>query len=133
MFCLDAKVLPNGNLKISADNENRAWMDDYPEGTDDSVILDEGFEHYWATGSFYPFNPESANPFIGLTSAPCIAESMDIDDNGKRTVVGRLWWFPQYQTTSVIDELVEVGEVVFTLVSGTHVYERIDTSDWKQP
>lgn len=61
----------------------------------------------------YPFWRGDANPAIGLTDAPCIAESMDYLDNGDRVIVGRAWWFADYQIRDPLEELASDGETVF--------------------
>lgn len=102
-----AKVLPNGNLMITADNVDEGNTID---------ILQEELEHYWTNGSFTPFDPSNGNPYIGLTEAPCIAESMDIDDDGNFSIIGRYWAFMEYMTVDPIEELRNKGKVIFTLI-----------------
>ena len=113
MFSVE--VLPNGNLKLMASNTDRSWIKEKQDSERCSdTILHDGMERLWTNGSFEPFDAGQANPFVGLTSAPCIAEQLDVLDNGDREVVGRLWYF-RYQIVDPIEELKRTGQVVFSL------------------
>lgn len=114
---MNIAILPNGDLKLTADNLTRACIADMQNsGRDYWSIMAELFEPYFMNGSYQPFDAGDANPFVGLTSAPCIAESMDVHDDGTREIVGRLWWFPDYQGRDDLEELKTHGHVVYTLV-----------------
>lgn len=110
-------TLQNGNLKITADNNTRQWIKDSMNDTSLNywIIMEYLFEDYSANSKFQHFNPDNANPFIGLTSAPCIAESISTDDTGNRTVEGRLWHFPQYALRYDLEELKNKGFVIYQL------------------
>jgi hypothetical protein len=109
-------ILPNGDLKITADNECRAFIaDEMRKGHDYGSIWADITEWERCNGGFTPFDAGDANPFVGLTSAPCIAESMDYHDDGTLEIVGRFWYFADYQITSELEELRDKGRVVFTL------------------
>lgn len=110
---LTLTVQPNGDLRIAASNLCRSWMKEQREKLDDISILHALTEPYWVNGSFEPFDADQANPFVGLTSAPCIAEDMGYPDDGKREVLGRLWYFPDYMLRSPVDELIRRGRVIF--------------------
>lgn len=111
---MNATILPDGSLKLTAGNEERARIKELAErGMDDVSILCDGTEHYWTNGGFHPFDASAANPFVGLTSAPCIAEDMSCDDDGKWEVIGRLWYFGNYMLRSPIEELKNRGRVIF--------------------
>ena len=114
---LTLTVLPNGNLRLAASNEARARLRELQaRGMDEVSILCELTEPYWTNGSYCPFDAGAGHPFVGLTDAPCVAESMDYpDDADGPEIVGRLWWFPNYMVTSPIDELKRKGRVVFAL------------------
>lgn len=112
---LQCEVMERGNLLVLADNQARAWIkEEQDRGQSSDDILWDGFEGYWNNGSYYPFDAGQANPFVGLTSAPCIAEEMDIDDDGSRRIAGRLWWFPNYCVIDPVEELKRKGRVIFT-------------------
>lgn len=110
----DVKVLPSGALQITATQEGRDWIEEQQADRDSTSILIDALEPYWTNGSYTPFDAGVANPFVGLTDAPCIAEEMTYDDDGKREVVGKLWWYPEYQVLDPVEELRTKGAVVFT-------------------
>lgn len=111
----DIKVQPNGSLEITATQEGRDWIEEQQGRERDSTsILIDALEPYWTNGSYTPFDAGNANPFVGLTDAPCIAEEMTYEDDGKREVVGKLWWFPEYMLVDPVEELRTKGRVVFT-------------------
>lgn len=113
---LTAKPMPNGDLLVTADNAMRSNLAE-------ALRSDRGywsafadlFESYSCNGSYTPFDAGEGNPFVGLTSAPCIAESMDYPDSGEAEIVGRLWWFPHYAIDDPLQELARHGRTVFTL------------------
>lgn len=45
---------------------------------------------------------------------PVIGRDVTRDDAGKPKTVGTVWWYPQYETTDPIGELMEYGRIVFT-------------------
>lgn len=112
-----ATINEHGHLVVTADQEARdeaASYRDYDHWGDIDVLT-QGFEHYWTNGLFHPFPGNSINPRVGLTDAECIAEGMDTDEDGNNEIVGRLWWYPQYEVESCVTELIEKGTVTFTL------------------
>ncbi len=111
---LKCQIMPSGDLFVAADNETREDISDAIEsGKDYLSILCDIFEGYSCNGSYTPFDSSEGNPFVGLTSAPCIAESLSVEDNGDLNIDGRLWWFPNYMLHDPIIELRNKGETVF--------------------
>lgn len=106
--------LPDGNLKLTADNETRRFIAEN-EHRPYWTIMADLFEPYYCNGSYEPFDPADGNPFVGLTDAPCIAENMCYDDDGTRTVDGNFWYFADYVTVNDLDELKRKGRVIYTL------------------
>lgn len=106
-----------GNMIIVADSLSDQF--DIKESLDEhgfwSTMYDI-FESYSTNGSFTSFDASDANPFVGLTSAPCIAESIDYHDDGSAHVVGRLWYYQDYAVSCPLEELIETGQVKFYLV-----------------
>ena len=108
---MNIQILENGNLQLSL------------EPTDGDVI-DFGywetmaalFETYSSNGSYQHFDSSIGNPFVGLTSAPCIAESLDCDDLGNVTINGRCWYFANYMIENDLEILINSGKVVYTLI-----------------
>jgi hypothetical protein len=113
---LTLSILPNGALCLAAGNDARAAIKELQarHGGDDVSILTELTEPYWTNGSFEPFDAGRGDPFVGLTSAPCIAECMDVADDGQRSIDGRFWYFGDYMIRSPIDELKRRGRVIFS-------------------
>lgn len=112
---LNAKILENGDLEITFDESDREEIEEMLDSKNVQEILHEGFEHYWANGSFHPFDAGAGNPFVGLTDATCIAEDMSFDDNGNAEIVGRFWYDSEYAIRCSITEMIDEGRVVFTL------------------
>jgi hypothetical protein len=111
---LTLKILPDQSLRLTADNATRAQIKELRERDQgDVTILSDLTESYWTNGGFCPFDAGDGRPFVGLTSAPCIAEDMDYGDDGKPAIRGRLWWFPDYMIRSCVEELLTRGRTTF--------------------
>lgn len=101
-----------GDLVVTADRE---MLEDVAATCSDYWgRLHSVFEPYSANGSYAVFDAGSANPFVGLTDAPCVAEEMDVLDDGTHVIVGRLWWYPGYELADPWTDLEETGRTVFT-------------------
>lgn len=112
---LEVSVLPTGDLRLAlTPNAARDEIFEQYDDTGEVSTLAWLFEPLASNGSYAFVDSQAGNPFVGLTSAPCIAEQLSYDDDGNAQVEGRLWWFPDYQVRGVIDELLEKGEVVFS-------------------
>ena len=111
---LTCTVLSNGNLKPTADNAARGWLKEQQERRrSDLEILWDGLEGYWNNNNYEPFNAGQGNPLVGLSSAPCIAESMNVADDGTKTIYGRFWAFTEYMIESLAEQLKRRGFVIF--------------------
>lgn len=106
------KILPDGNLKISASNAGRQWIKENETRGYWECMYDI-FEYWKCNGSFVHFDAGKANPFVGLTSAPCIAERMDYSDTGDISIDGCLWAFMDYQVRDDLAELKSKGHVIY--------------------
>ena len=106
-----------GNLVLTADEETREELRERGEDIGDDVsILCDLLESYACNGSYTPFDAGKANPFVGLTSAPCIAETLNFcDESEEWKIDGRFWAYMDYQITSPVAILRDEGEVIFTL------------------
>lgn len=114
---MNITVQPNGDLKIAASNAVRAFIADAQRsGRCYSSIMADLFEWHACNGSYEHFDAGRADPFVGITSAPCVAEAMHYPDDGPREVDGRLWWFPDYMIRDDLAELKIRGYVVYRLV-----------------
>lgn len=87
-----------------ADNDRDYWAN-----------MSELFEPTMCNGSFTHFDASTANPFVGLTSAPCVAEGMGYDDEGKASIEGRFWYFADYALRDDLAELIAGKTVVYTM------------------
>lgn len=113
---LNCKRLENGNLKVTADNETRAEIADLmSRGRNYWSIMADLFEDHACNGSYTHFDAGNADPFVGLTSAQCIAESLSYDDNGEAEIDGDFWYFDEYAIRDDLAELKNTGRVVYTL------------------
>lgn len=113
---LNITVLENGNLSLSIpDAEDREELRDRLETESYWYVMAELFEDYSCNGSYTHFDSSAGNPFVGLTSAPCIAEVMDTDDDGKHTIEGNFWYFNDYAFVMETEELAAGREVIYTL------------------
>lgn len=75
------------------------------------------FEQSACNGSFAIFDAGNGDPFVGLTDAPCVAESMHHLDDGTMEVEGRLWFSPNYAMENELQTLAETGRFVWALAS----------------
>jgi hypothetical protein len=113
---LTCRVDENGNLRVTCDrSEDQEELVEVFAARGEMAALCEGLEGYSCNGSFAPFDAGDGNPFVGLTSAPCIAESLDWDGDGQAEIVGRFWYHSNYMTESAVQELCAGNTVVFTL------------------
>lgn len=112
---INVKILSNGNLKLSASNECRRWIKEN-SAIGYWAMMAELFENYSCNGGFVHFDASNGNPFIGLTSAPAIAEGMNFNDEGVQTIEGRAWAFIGYELRDECEELKNKGFVIYTQV-----------------
>ncbi len=121
---MEISILSNGGLLLSIDPDEREEIRDQLQASGELSTLIDLAEPYWTNGGFQPFDASAGNPFVGLTGAPCVAEAMSYDDEGKATVEGKLWWFPQYETVGLIDTLLDSLSVSLPLAPG-YAFESI--------
>lgn len=107
--------LTNGDLKVTASNADRAEITMHLQERNRWIIWADLLEPFACNGSYTAFDAGDGNPFAGLTSAPCIAESIDIDDDGTQSVVGDFWYFENYAFEDELETLKNTGQVIFTL------------------
>lgn len=115
---MDITILENGRLRLSIESISQEDLQDLKgraQEVNELAFLGELMEPYSTNGGFTPFDAGEGNPFVGLTDAPCIAESLQVADDGAQTVEGRVWWFPDYAIKSPVAELLEKGSVEFPL------------------
>lgn len=129
---MNVSILPDGDLELSLEpSDDREEMRERADKYGDESVIWDALEPYWSNGAFEPFNAGDANPFVGLSSAPCIAESMNTHDDGRKEIVenpqltsaregeGRFWYYAPYMLRGIVEELLEHGRVVYTLARGS--------------
>ena len=105
-----------GNLIMTVDAETQAELKralDHDDLNYWNAMFDL-FEYERCNGSYEPFDAGRGNPFVGLTDAPCVAESMDCDDDGNQSVDGRLWYSASYDLENELETLAKTGRFVWT-------------------
>ncbi len=113
---IEATELANGDLELTLGESDRAELAfEMETGRGFWAIMGELFGGYAANGSFTPFDAGDANPFVGLTSAPCIAETMNYDDDGAQSIVGRYWFNADYMIVNELETLRDEGRFVYSL------------------
>jgi hypothetical protein len=111
---LTISTTPNGDLLLQACNETRREIADLQSRyRSESSIMADLMESHSCNGSYTPFEPDGGDLFVGLTSAPCIADYIDCDDDGKLSLVGNVYYFANYMVRSHLDELKTKGRTVF--------------------
>lgn len=118
MTGLNIRKTETGDLLLTASNAVRADIAyAISQGRGYRSIMAELLESYSCNGSFTHFDAGDGNPFVGLSSAPCIAEQMDFLDDGTLEIVGDFWAFDDYAIIDDLDELKNRGRVVYRLVN----------------
>jgi hypothetical protein len=111
---IDCEILENGDLKLIADEEAREYIAERQDaGACYWSIMAELFEDHACNGSYTHFDAGQADPFVGLTAAPCIAEGMAYPDSGDLETVGRVWWLSDYAIRDDLGELRDTGETIY--------------------
>lgn len=114
---LNFEILPNGNLSVTATNEGRELINEKREEWDRQTLLWELAEPYSVNGSYTFFDAGEGNPNVGLTDAPCIAECLNYEEDGERTIEGRFWYLSDYATRDEdeLEDWLDGKAVIFTL------------------
>lgn len=111
---------PQGALTLQIDEEGREELREIVSRARhlDHDVLAEMLDRFQANGMLYPINPEFV--FVGLTSAPVITDDIEYDEAGETNVTGNVWWYPDYQIRSFVDDLLQFGSVTFPLGAARH-------------
>lgn len=112
---IEITITEHGNLKLTADAQGAGWLREQQVDRTDVDVLSSILETHSCNGSFTVFEAGRANPAVGLTDAPCIAEAMSIDEYGKRQIEGRFWYFNDYATRDMVETLIKRGDILFHL------------------
>lgn len=114
---LNFKELENGDLEVSAiDPEEFKEMIEH--GMDYRTMVSDAFEATACNGSYTWFSGNDGNPYVGMTSAPCIAPSLDYNDDGMMTIPEQYFWYlNNYATILETHEWADGKSVVYTRFS----------------
>lgn len=111
-FTIDAA----GNLVISRLRSEKA---DLQEMFEKCTHTDHGFLadllEYTGWGPNGHLDQVAPEDIGALTNAPILTDDLEVDDQGVKTVRGRVWWFPNYQIESFAETLIKTGKVTFQL------------------
>lgn len=112
---MQATIMDDGNLKITADTEDRegiSWH--YAEGGDGFNGADSDIVGELRDAGFERVEPEW---IAALTDAPIFSDEVEWPEDGDDMpmVRGRVWWYPSYQVLDPWEELGKDGEVIFKL------------------
>src|SRR4051812_18821518 len=101
-------ILANGNLEVALTAEDdRDEVRERMSGYNWTDIFEQEFCNGWG-----PVPPEAIG---ALTDAPILTDDLSVEDDGTPVVLGRVWWFPNYQVEDPAETLANEGRVVFTL------------------
>jgi hypothetical protein len=133
-------ITPNGNLKITLDEDGRAEvLEMRDDDRNDDYIMSELFDDVRGNSELMYFDDIGAQGF-GLTEAPAITDGFYYDDNGDLTDEGHddseLYYHERYMIDSFIDTMLEQGYVIFdragTYAKGGKISSSFneDTDSW---
>jgi hypothetical protein len=101
------------NLVISINKEEfEEWGDLLDQDNSSDSILIELLEEHLVNG-LEQVHPEEIG---ALTDSLIFSDVVERDEDNKITSCEYVWWYPNYQVTSPLDELKENGKVIFTYV-----------------
>lgn len=114
-------ITPNGNLKITLDEDGRAEvLEMRDDDRNDEYIMDELFDDIRGNSELI-FHSDAGEAGLGLTNAPAVTDGFYYDDSGDLTNEGNedseVYYFERYMIDSFIDKMLEDGYVIFDRVS----------------
>lgn len=114
-------ITPNGNLKITLDEDGRAEvLEMRDDDRNDDYIMSELFDDVRGNSELMYFD-DAGEAGFGLTQAPAITDGFYYDDNGNLTDEGhedsKVYYFERYMIDSFIDKMLEDGYVIFDRAS----------------
>jgi len=98
---------PEGNLKMTLTDDGRREAEEIRTMPEEDALADLLEDHFGAGWEWVA--PEEIG---ALTSAMILTNDATRDDSGKLTGIGRVYWDPQYQVRSTVEDLLD-GEVVW--------------------
>jgi hypothetical protein len=99
------------NLVITLNREALEEWSDLLDKGDNAGLLELLEEHL--TNGLEQVHPEEIG---ALTDSLIFSDVVERDEDNKITSCDYVWWYPNYQVTSPLDELKENGKVIFTYV-----------------
>lgn len=101
------KLTAEGREELEAHRIDRLTYHNWDTGTDQ--ILCDLLEDHLCNGWEF-IQPEEIG---ALTSANIISDEVTRDEDGNIIEIGKVYWFPDYQIRSEVDDLADNGEVFF--------------------
>jgi hypothetical protein len=99
------------NLVITLNKEAfEEWGDLLSQDKGDYNTFYELLEEHLTNGLEW-INPDDLG---AMTDAPILSDVVERDEDNKITSCDYVWWYPNYQVSSPLDELKENGRVIFT-------------------
>jgi hypothetical protein len=148
---INIRILPNGNLRLTADNALRkAMREARDDGRCERDIWNDIWERHWTNGGPYPVDPDSY--FFGLTGDPYMicAEFTDflagepIPDHDKEeedwplapydccVCYGKKWHNPNWMLDDVVGILIKKGSYTLALWDDTGNTADLRSATWTQ-
>ena len=109
------KIQDDQSLKIILDQDARVDVQDILDNNSPIIALQDVLEDYVCNGWGLYYGEQLGQ----MTDSPFICEDSVLDDDGRVTIFGRAWWYPNYQILCPVEQLLKNGEVVFTLAIET--------------
>ena len=102
----------NGNLYLKLTEDGKQELKEAIEGgknVDSDDFFHDLIEYNLGNG----WEMIAPKDIGALTSAPILSDEVERDDSVGIQQVGRVYWFPNYAKTSIVDELYHGKEVIF--------------------
>lgn len=113
----------SGDLKFTiADTSGKEFLSEIVDSDKNWALKWADFtEDFVGNGVFDTVAPEEVG---ALTDAPILTDEKRVEDNGDVSFVGKLWWYPSYETTDPLEQLLTDKVVIFSKGSeNVDVYE----------
>lgn len=106
---VDLEKLENGNLKVTLTEEGRSEIIDSFEVNKRAPDLYVLMEHHLCNG-WTALNPEDIGALTGCEDI--YTDDYAMDDEGGYEYIGRVYWYPQYETKNPVIELLRHGFII---------------------
>lgn len=115
---MNVKVLDNGDLELSLEALDANKIENLQKiynTKGESRLMGIFLSEYSSNNSYTYFDAGNANPYVGLSDAPCIAECMYMTDGFTNKIAGKFWYYVDYTVIDYCQKLLSGKSVVFTL------------------